>query len=77
VVKHRVQLVVSDGTAVAQSTAEFEVVEPGAAASDNTMYMIGGLLAVLAAVVVIAVAARWKKKPPVKPAEIQQPVLKW
>ncbi len=75
--KHRVQLSVSDGTAVVQQTADFEVVEQGAAAADTSMYLIGGLLAVLAVAVVIAVLARGKKKEPVKPADFKQPELKW
>jgi len=75
--KHRLQLVVSDGTAVAQSTAEFEVVEQSAAAADTSMYLIGGLLAVLVVVVVIAVAVRGKKKPPAEPEKLKQVELKW
>jgi len=75
--KHRLQLVVSDGTAVAQSTADFEVVEQSAAAADTSLYLIGGLVVVLVVVVVIAIAARGKKKPPAKPAELRQPELKW
>ncbi len=75
--KHRIQLAVSDGMAVAQSTAEFEVVEPGASAADTSLYLVGGLIAVLAVVVVIAVAVRGRKKPPPEPAALQQPVLKW
>jgi len=76
--KHRVQLVVSDGTAVAQSTADFEVVEPGAAAAvDTSLYLVVGLVVALVVVVAIAVAVRGKKKEPEKPAEFQQPALKW
>ncbi len=76
--KHRIQLVVSDGTAVAQSTADFEVTEPAAAApADLTMYMFAGLFVALVVVVAIAILARGKKKEPVKPAEFKQPDLKW
>jgi CHASE3 domain sensor protein len=68
---------VSDGTEVAQSTADFEVVEQGAAAADNSLYLIVGLLAVLVVVVVIAIAVRGKKKPPAEPAKLEQVELKW
>jgi hypothetical protein len=75
--KHRLTLAVSDGYDVSQSTADFEVVEQGAAAADNSLLLIVGLLAVLAVVVVIAVLARGKKKPPAEPEKLKQVELKW
>jgi|GEM_PF-2130742 len=75
--KHRLQLAVSDGTAVVQQTLDFEVVEPGAAAADYGLYIVGGIAAGVVVSIAIALMARGRKKEPAAPAKLEQPVLKW
>ena len=77
--KHRVQLTVSDGIAVAQSAADFEVTGPAAAGVGSlpVLALAGVVAAVAVAAVAVLVLKKKGKKPPEAPRSLEQPRLEW
>jgi hypothetical protein len=74
--KHRIQLTVSDGMAVADNTVTIEVAEPKAAGMDLTLLLgVIAVVAVVAGLAAVMLARRGKAEP--APAPMKQPTSEW
>ena len=76
--KHRVNIAVSDGTVVSESTVTFEITEPAVSGPNYLLY--GGIIGAVAVVAVLSAVlllGRRKKPAPAAPTSLKQPRVEW